>query len=90
MGDGPVAEEGLCVKIRYVGYLNRGDVLYPRFKLSFILGERDTTAMLMTRLQGMRVGGIRETVLTSPFETEQTFLACRQMQSYVGESNSLV
>jgi FKBP-type peptidyl-prolyl cis-trans isomerase len=64
VGDGPVAEHGQSVKIRYVGCLNRGDVLYPESELTFVVGERDTTPMLKSSVLGMRVGGLRETIVS--------------------------
>ena len=59
IGDGPVAQRGNRVTIRYTGYLNRGDEFQTDKVVSFVLGERNTIAGLERGVEGMQAGGVR-------------------------------
>jgi FKBP-type peptidyl-prolyl cis-trans isomerase FkpA len=59
IGGGTVAQRGSRVKIRYNGYLNRGDAFQTDMVVSFVLGERNTIAGLERGVEGMQVGGVR-------------------------------
>jgi FKBP-type peptidyl-prolyl cis-trans isomerase len=59
IGDGPIAERGSRVTVRYTGYLNRGEVFQRAVVISFTVGERNIIAGLSHGVEGMRVGGRR-------------------------------
>jgi FKBP-type peptidyl-prolyl cis-trans isomerase len=59
IGDGPIAERGSRVTVRYTGYLNRGEVFQRNVDISFTVGERNIIAGLSHGVEGMRVGGRR-------------------------------
>ena len=59
LGDGPAAERGRVVRIRYDIALNRGDKVVDGRVVSFRLGEREVIAGLEYGVEGMRVGGRR-------------------------------
>lgn len=59
IGDGPSAECGSRVTIRYTGYLNRGEVFQTDVVVTFAVGERNIITGLSHGVQGMRVGGRR-------------------------------
>ena len=59
IGQGPMAERGNRVTIRYTGYLNRGDAFQTDVVVSFVLGERNTVIGLERGVEGMHVGGVR-------------------------------
>jgi len=58
-GDGPVAERGRRVTIRWQCKLNRGDEVRADIT-SFRIGDRDVIAGLNRGVVGMQVGGIRK------------------------------
>ncbi len=57
-GEGPVAERGRVVSIRWRGTLNRGDP-FGAGEVSFRAGGRQVVAGLSCGVIGMRVGGVR-------------------------------
>jgi FKBP-type peptidyl-prolyl cis-trans isomerase FkpA len=58
VGDGPAAERGRLVSIRWRGTLNRGDP-FGEGEISFRAGGREVVAGLSRGVIGMRVGGMR-------------------------------
>jgi len=58
VGDGPVADRGKVVSIRWRGTLNRGDSIGSG-EVSFRAGSREVVAGLSRGVIGMRVGGVR-------------------------------
>jgi FKBP-type peptidyl-prolyl cis-trans isomerase len=58
VGDGPVAERGRLVTVRWRGTLNRGDP-FGEGQVSFPAGGREVVAGLSRGVIGMRVGGLR-------------------------------
>jgi len=64
VGDGPVAERGQLVTIRWQCKLNRGEIVRAATD-SFRIGSRDVIAGLERGVIGMRVGGLR-TLRISP------------------------
>lgn len=58
VGDGPVAERGQVVSVRWRGTLNRGDP-FGSGETSFRAGGREVVAGLSRGVIGMRVGGVR-------------------------------
>ena len=59
IGDGPIAERGSRVTVRYTGYLNRGDVFQTDVVTAFVVCDRSIIAGLSWGVAGMRVGGRR-------------------------------
>jgi FKBP-type peptidyl-prolyl cis-trans isomerase len=59
IGDGPSAEPGSRVTVRYTGYLNRGEVFERDVVVTFTVGSPDVAAGLAHGVEGMRVGGRR-------------------------------
>jgi FKBP-type peptidyl-prolyl cis-trans isomerase len=59
IGDGPIAEQGSRVSIRYTGYMNRGEIFQRDVVISFAVGEQNIIAGLSHGVEGMRVGGRR-------------------------------
>ena len=59
IGDGPVAERGCLVAVRYDLFLNRGDRVQRNQAATFRLGERRVVAGLEYGVEGMHVGGKR-------------------------------
>lgn len=59
VGDGPTAERGAKVDIRYDLLLNRGQVLQENQEYSFRVGKRRVIPGLEYGVEGMRVGGQR-------------------------------
>jgi len=59
LGEGPSAEPGCVVNVRYDLFLNRGDKIQEDQACSFRLGERRVVPGLEYGVEGMRVGGKR-------------------------------
>jgi FKBP-type peptidyl-prolyl cis-trans isomerase len=59
LGDGPSAERGAKVDIRYNLYLNRGQLIQEGQEYSFRVGKRRVIPGLEYGVEGMRVGGER-------------------------------
>ena len=59
VGDGPTAERGVKVDIRYSLYLNRGQLIQDNQEYSFRVGKRRVIPGLEYGVEGMRVGGER-------------------------------
>lgn len=59
LGDGPSAERGAKVDIRYNLYLNRGQLIQEGQGYSFRVGKRRVIPGLEYGVEGMRVGGER-------------------------------
>jgi len=59
IGDGPIAERGCEVEVRYDLFLNRGDRIQQDETASLRLGERSAIAGLEYGIEGMREGGSR-------------------------------
>jgi peptidylprolyl isomerase len=59
LGDGPVAERGSLVSVRYDMFLNRGDKVREDQRCSFRLGAREVIAGLEYGVEDMRAGGRR-------------------------------
>ena len=65
LGEGPVAEKGRRVTVRYDGFLSRGDAFQRGVVASFTLGRREVIAGLESGVEGMRTGG-RRRIRVSP------------------------
>jgi FKBP-type peptidyl-prolyl cis-trans isomerase len=65
LGEGPLAERGRRVTVRYDGFLGRGDAFQRGVIASFTLGRREVIAGLESGVEGMRAGG-RRRVRVSP------------------------
>ena len=59
VGDGPSADRGVKVDIRYNLYLNRGQLIQENQECSFRIGKRRVIPGLEYGVEGMRVGGER-------------------------------
>jgi FKBP-type peptidyl-prolyl cis-trans isomerase len=59
LGDGPIAERGAKVDVRYDLFLNRGDPVQENQHYSFRVGKRRAIPGLELGVEGMRVGGER-------------------------------
>lgn len=59
VGDGPIADRGMKVDIRYDLYLNRGQLIQENQEYSFCVGKRRVIPGLEYGVEGMRVGGER-------------------------------
>lgn len=59
LGDGPLAEHGSTVTIRFSGFLHRGEALQTDQPVTFRLGSREVIAGLEYAVEGMRAGGRR-------------------------------
>lgn len=59
VGEGPIAERGTTVDVRYNGYLNRGELFQENVIVRFKIGQRRVVAGLEYGVEGMRVGGRR-------------------------------
>jgi peptidylprolyl isomerase len=59
VGDGPEVTPGSIVRVRYGGYLNRGDPFQTGVECEIDLGRRDVFAGLRYGIVGMREGGRR-------------------------------
>lgn len=59
VGDGAIAERGSSVRIRYSGFLNRGERFHENAE-AFVVGRRQVIAGLEYGVEGMRVGGKRK------------------------------
>ena|SRR5215204_7396321 len=59
VGDGPSANRGVKVDIRYNLYLTDGQLIQENQEYSFCVGERRVIAGLEYGVEGMRVGGER-------------------------------
>src|SRR5947207_3031948 len=59
VGDGPRADRGCTVDVRYDLFLNRGDKVQADQAVSFRIGERHVIAGLEYGVEGMREGGER-------------------------------
>ncbi|MGH9257779.1 MAG: FKBP-type peptidyl-prolyl cis-trans isomerase [Vicinamibacterales bacterium] len=59
LGDGPIAERGAKVEVRYSLFLNRGDPVQENQHYSFRVGKRRAIPGLELGVEGMRVGGER-------------------------------
>ena len=59
LGDGPIAERGAKVEVRYSLILNRGDPVQENQHYSFRVGKRRAIPGLELGVEGMRVGGER-------------------------------
>jgi FKBP-type peptidyl-prolyl cis-trans isomerase len=59
LGDGPVAERGAKVEVRYSLFLNRGDPVQKDQHYAFRVGRRRAIPGLEYGVEGMRVGGER-------------------------------
>jgi hypothetical protein len=59
LGDGPLAERGSNVEVRYDLFLNRGEQIQTDQRVSFRIGERQVIAGLEYGVEGMRAGGER-------------------------------
>lgn len=59
IGDGPSADRGVKVDIRYNLYLNRGQLIQENQEYSFRVGKRRLIPGLEYGVEGMRVGGER-------------------------------
>jgi FKBP-type peptidyl-prolyl cis-trans isomerase len=59
LGEGPSAQPGCVVDVRYDLFLNRGDKVQEDQVCSFRLGERRVVPGLEYGVEGMRVGGKR-------------------------------
>lgn len=58
-GDGPIAERGATVVVRYSSYLRRGEAFERDRVLTLTLGQRRVIAGLEYAIEGMRVAGRR-------------------------------
>lgn len=67
-GTGAVAERGKLVTIHYRGFLNRGDLFRCSHDdgapISFVVGKREVIAGLEYGVEGMRVGGHRQLIVS--------------------------
>jgi len=59
LGDGPVAERGARVEVRYDLFLNRGQQVQANQPYTFRVGKRRAIPGLEYGVEGMRVGGER-------------------------------
>jgi FKBP-type peptidyl-prolyl cis-trans isomerase len=59
VGEGPSAERGCTVDVRYDLFLNRGDKVQENQTASFRIGDRRVIAGLEYGVEGMRPGGER-------------------------------
>jgi FKBP-type peptidyl-prolyl cis-trans isomerase len=59
LGDGPTAERGAKVEVRYSLFLNRGDPVQENQHYAFRVGRRRAIPGLELGVEGMRVGGER-------------------------------
>jgi FKBP-type peptidyl-prolyl cis-trans isomerase len=59
VGDGPTAERGARVEVRYSLFLSRGDQIQENQLYSFRVGKRRVIPGLEYGVEGMRVGGER-------------------------------
>lgn len=59
IGDGPSADRGARVEVRYSLLLNRGQVMQENQQYSFRVGKRRAIPGLEYGVEGMRVGGER-------------------------------
>jgi len=59
LGDGPIAERGSRVEVRYDLFLNRGEQVQEKQVYSFRVGKRRAIPGLEYGVEGMRVGGER-------------------------------
>lgn len=59
LGDGPVAERGAKVEVRYSLFLNRGEAVQENQLYAFRVGKRRAIPGLEYGVEGMRVGGER-------------------------------
>lgn len=64
-GDGRVALRNTVVRIRYSGYLSRGDLFQKDVKYTIDLSRREVIAGLRYGIEGMREGG-RRRIRVSP------------------------
>jgi len=59
LGEGPIAERGTRVEVRYDLFLNRGQPVQENLHYSFRVGKRRSIPGLEYGVEGMRVGGER-------------------------------
>jgi FKBP-type peptidyl-prolyl cis-trans isomerase FkpA len=59
LGEGPLAQKGKVVTIRYTGCLRRGDKFQEDLTCTFKVGSREVIAGLERGVEGMHVGGKR-------------------------------
>jgi FKBP-type peptidyl-prolyl cis-trans isomerase FkpA len=59
IGDGETAVRNSTVRVRYDGYLNRGDAFQQAIEYTFDLDRREVIAGLRYGVEGMKVGGRR-------------------------------
>lgn len=59
IGDGPTADRGTRVEVRYDLFLNRGEQVQKNQLYSFRVGKRRAIPGLEYGVEGMRVGGER-------------------------------
>jgi len=59
IGDGPTADRGVKVEVRYNLFLDRGDLVQENQHYAFRVGKRRTIPGLEEGVEGMRVGGER-------------------------------
>ncbi len=59
LGDGPIAERGAKVEVRYSLFRNRGDPVQEDQHYAFRVGKRRAIPGLEYGVEGMRVGGER-------------------------------
>jgi FKBP-type peptidyl-prolyl cis-trans isomerase len=59
LGEGPIAERGAKVEVRYNLFLNRGELVQENQHYSFRVGKRRAIPGLEYGVEGMRVGGER-------------------------------
>ena len=59
LGDGPTADRGTRVEVRYNLFLNRGEQIQENQLYSFRVGKRRVIPGLEYGVEGMRVGGER-------------------------------
>ncbi|HSD44623.1 MAG TPA: FKBP-type peptidyl-prolyl cis-trans isomerase [Burkholderiales bacterium] len=59
VGDGPTADRGVRVEVRYNLFLNRGEQIQENQLYSFRVGKRRVIPGLEYGVEGMRVGGER-------------------------------
>ena len=59
LGDGPPAERGAKVDVRYNLFLNRGQLVQENQEYSFRVGKRRVIPGLEYGVEGMKVGGQR-------------------------------
>jgi len=59
IGEGPTADRGVKVEVRYNLFLDRGDLVQENQHYAFRVGKRRTIPGLEEGVEGMRVGGER-------------------------------